>query len=259
MAETIDALALKSPRAFEEICSQIRARISSGDLKPGDKLPPERDMADQYGVGRNAVREALRSLEIAGLVRLHKGRAGGAFIRPASHSQVTTAIKDLLNFGSITWSELSEARMAVLDTVVRLAAARGSEADFDAIERNLDHTDELTAQGRFAERAYAATDFYAELATAAQNRALLMMVASMTELERQLLDVVQEPRNKPIASLVPQRRALLRHLRQRDGDRAATALRAHLINIQKILQQKLHPGAESPTAAASRKKSARAA
>ena len=63
-------------RAFEEICDRIRARIAAGLLKPGDKLPAERELAQQLGVGRNALREALRSLEIAGIVRLQKGAQG---------------------------------------------------------------------------------------------------------------------------------------------------------------------------------------
>ena len=60
-------------RAFEEICQRIRDQLSAGLLKPGDKLPAERDLAQLLGVGRNALREALRSLEIAGIVRLQKG------------------------------------------------------------------------------------------------------------------------------------------------------------------------------------------
>ncbi len=95
-------------RNFEEICTDVRDRISRGELKAGDKLPTERDMAENYGVGRNAVREALRSLEISGLVRLQKGRSGGAFIRPANHSGVTANLYDLVNFGKISWMEVSE-------------------------------------------------------------------------------------------------------------------------------------------------------
>src|SRR6476619_4824745 len=64
---------IRTRRAFEEICDRIRAQIAAGKLRPGDKLPPERELALQLGVGRNALREALRSLEIAGIVRLQKG------------------------------------------------------------------------------------------------------------------------------------------------------------------------------------------
>ena len=65
-------------RIFEEICDQIRRDMAASKLCPGDKLPAERELAQQFGVSRNAVREALRSLEVAGIVRLQKGVKGGA-------------------------------------------------------------------------------------------------------------------------------------------------------------------------------------
>ena len=68
-------------RTFEEICGSIREQLALGVLKPGDKLPRERDLAEQLGVSRNVLREALRSLEMAGLLRLQKGVKGGAFIQ----------------------------------------------------------------------------------------------------------------------------------------------------------------------------------
>ncbi len=72
---------VRTPRIHEEICRQVRGRLARGQLKPGDKLPPERELALEFGVSRGAVREALRTLENAGLVALRKGMHGGAFIR----------------------------------------------------------------------------------------------------------------------------------------------------------------------------------
>src|SRR5260370_42246641 len=68
-------------RTFEEICERIREQLALGVLKPGDKLPRERDLAEQLGVSRNVLKEALRSLEMAGLLRLQKGVQGGGFLR----------------------------------------------------------------------------------------------------------------------------------------------------------------------------------
>src|SRR5207249_7052714 len=67
---------IRSARAFEEIAEQIRAELSAGRLQVGSKLPPERALAEQFGVSRNTLREALRSLEHAGLIRLQKGATG---------------------------------------------------------------------------------------------------------------------------------------------------------------------------------------
>src|SRR5258708_13175043 len=83
-------------RGFEEICERIREQLALGALKPGDKLPPERDLAQQLGVSRNVLREALRSLELAGALRLQKGVKGGAFIHAAYTSPMHDAMPDHL-------------------------------------------------------------------------------------------------------------------------------------------------------------------
>src|ERR1700721_1101567 len=79
---------IRTRRAFEEICERIREQLALGVLKPGDKLPPERDLAQQLGVSRNVLREALRTLEMAGVLRLQKGVKGGAFVREGDTSRM---------------------------------------------------------------------------------------------------------------------------------------------------------------------------
>jgi DNA-binding transcriptional MocR family regulator len=73
-ATSIDAL----PRTFENIQGHILDQIRSGKVKPGDRLQPERELASSLGVGRSAVREALRSLEMSGVLRFKRGAGGGA-------------------------------------------------------------------------------------------------------------------------------------------------------------------------------------
>ena len=72
---------IKNRRVFEVIASQVRDAILDGTLKPGEKLPPEVQLAESFGVGRPAVREALRTLEIAGLVTVRHGKEGGPISR----------------------------------------------------------------------------------------------------------------------------------------------------------------------------------
>src|SRR5215475_14383912 len=104
-------------RAFEEICERIREQLALGVLKPGDKLPAERDLAQQLGVSRNVLREALRSLEMAGVLRLQKGVKGGAFIREGDTTRKNVVVRDMLRLGTISVRELSEARIHVLELI----------------------------------------------------------------------------------------------------------------------------------------------
>ena len=129
---------VKTRRVFEEICDQIRREVAAGTLRPGDKLPAERELALQFGASRTAVREALRSLEIAGVVGLQKGVKGGAFILDGNPTAVTQSIHDMLALGRISLDNLTEARMLTEQVVIRLACERATEEDFDALDRNID-------------------------------------------------------------------------------------------------------------------------
>lgn len=226
-------------RTFEDICDRIREQIAAGKLKAGDKLPAEREMAEQLGVGRNAVREAFRSLEMAGVIRLEKGRSGGAFIRPANASRVTHAMRDLLETGSITWDELTEARTHVLDTVVRLACERASEDDLDVLEQNVDETEELTKAGLLEERSDSAMRFYTLLAGSVDNAVLLLLVTSISDLLRRFVELASREGRRPVETLVATRRRIIRHLRDREADRAAAELEADLLRIHRSMEDRL--------------------
>jgi DNA-binding FadR family transcriptional regulator len=223
-------------RAFEEIAQQIRDRLTSGDLKAGDKLPPEREMAEQFGVGRNAIREALRTLEIAGVLRLEKGRSGGAYIRPANASRMTLAMQDLMDYGSIELDELTETRILILELLTRLACDRGRDEDFDASEHNVDEPEAVPRAGQLDRRAELAAEFYTLIAKATHNRVLVLMVTSLSQiLPRLIQERVKQEGRAPTAALVTQRRRFLRHLRLRDPQNAFAELRAQMLEGHRVV------------------------
>src|SRR4051812_29624075 len=88
-------------RAYQEIAASIREMVVSGALKAGEKLPAERDLAEQLGVGRNVTREALRALEAGGLIEMRRGKWGGAFVRSAGGDAVAGQMTDLLRMGGV--------------------------------------------------------------------------------------------------------------------------------------------------------------
>src|SRR5271167_2116229 len=127
---------IRSTRLFEEICEQIRGQLSLGKIGPGDKLPAERDLAEQFGVSRAAVREALRTLEVSGLIESRKGPKGGAFMLEEG-APLTQSFESMLDLGRIPLPDLTEARVLNTEVVVRLACERGSEQDFAALEKDI--------------------------------------------------------------------------------------------------------------------------
>src|ERR1700723_2035178 len=166
-------------RAFEEICERIREQLALGVLKPGDKLPPERELARQLGVSRNVLREALRSLEMAGILRLRKGVKGGAFIREGDTGRMNEVMRDMLSLGTISVRELSEARINVIDLVVRLACVNARQRDFEALEANIERTDTATREGRLLDRVECSREFYRLLASATGNQVIAMIMDSV--------------------------------------------------------------------------------
>ena len=236
-------------RAFEEICQRIREQLAAGALKPGDKLPPERELAQQLGVGRNALREALRSLEIAGIVRLQKGTKGGAFIQAGDTSRMDEVVRDMLSLGSISVGDLTEARVHIQDLVVRLACERASDDDLDALQANIDRTERMTADGEYLARVECSREFYRLLGRSTHNPLLAMVVESVTEVLMQFVYARVAAGGKPQPRLVEKRRAFLAALRAHDPAEATRLMRVHLESVHRLLD----PGpVGAATAAAAR-------
>jgi DNA-binding transcriptional regulator YhcF (GntR family) len=84
---------IKTQRTFEAVCEQIRAQLAAGTLKTGDKLPAERELAVEFQVSRSALREALRTLEMSGIIRNAKGVKGGSFIQAAEPDRIVQAMR----------------------------------------------------------------------------------------------------------------------------------------------------------------------
>jgi GntR family transcriptional repressor for pyruvate dehydrogenase complex len=237
---------IQTRRTFEEICERIRGRLTSGELKPGDKLPAERDLAQQLGVGRNALREALRSLEIAGIVELRKGVKGGAFIRTGDPERMNAVMQDMFSLGSITVAELAETRVHVQDLVMRLACERATEEDFAAMESNIDRTEAMTAEGRFLDRVEMSREFYRLLGASTRNAVLAMIVHSVTEILMQFVNARVAAGGKPQPRLVARRREIVDALRSRDAPRACTLMRAHLEQTHRMLEDAVEAPAAAP-------------
>src|ERR1700675_2538913 len=224
-------------RAFEEICQRIREQLALGVLKPGDKLPPERDLAQQLGVSRNVLREALRSLEMAGVLRLQKGVKGGAFIQAGDTSRMNGVMRDMLSLGTISVRELSEARVHVLDLVVRLACANARKADLDALEANIRRTEDATREGRLLDRVECSREFYKLLAASTANKVIAMIVDSVTEIHMRFVYAKVASSGAATPRLAEKRRQFLSALRARDVLAAARLMRIHLESIQRMLAQ----------------------
>jgi len=218
---------VRGARLFEEICDQIRAQLLHGKLGPGDKLPPERDLADQFGVSRAAVREALRTLEVSGIIELRKGAKGGAFMLEEG-APLTQSFESMLELGRIPMRDFTEARILITEVVVRLACERGTKKDFDAIARDIDRLEAALARGEGYRNLNVITEFYDLLAAATGNQMLRFIVHSIAQV---LAGLIRMRHPAPIDDLVDCRRDILKKLRARDAAGAGKLLTNHLMRV----------------------------
>jgi DNA-binding FadR family transcriptional regulator len=107
---------------FEEIVAQLKESILSGRFKPGDKLPTERELVEEFRVSRVAIREALRTLENSGFIVTRQGANGGAYVTDLSFEFLANAFVDLFLADKISIPELHRVRLVIEPEIARLAA-----------------------------------------------------------------------------------------------------------------------------------------
>jgi DNA-binding FadR family transcriptional regulator len=217
--------------AFEEITAQIRGRLARQSLRAGDRLPAERQLAEQFHCSRNTLREALRSLELAGLLELRKGATGGAFIKEGGGDAAVAGLADLYHLGAIRPQHLTEARIVIGTEVARLACARRSKEDLEALEANVAAAEAATAKGDVVNRALVNYEFHRLLARAARNPVLIILTDALMEMTRHFVESVGYMPNRYV---MPSRHRLLACLRGKDGAAAAREMESMLKRLQRF-------------------------
>jgi DNA-binding FadR family transcriptional regulator len=207
-------------RTFEEVALQLRSMFADGHLRPGDRLPPERELAQHLGVSRSALREALRTLEISGVIKLRKGRTGGAFITAGNLDAVTANFRDLLTLGNLKFEELAEARIWLAEIVIRVACERACDEDFRALEANVGQAERMFAAGRHAEKIDLNLEFHNILARSTRNPVLAMNSRTLQDLMHEFANRFDEKTDFGM----PERHLIVAALRARDGARATRVL-----------------------------------
>lgn len=226
------------PRAFHAIVDQVRADVFARRRCPGDRLPPEPALAEQFGVSRMGVREALRVLELQGLVEVRHGYAGGAFVAEPNGMALLGALEDSLRQGQVAADELYQARVLVEPAIARLAVAQDADALVGRLADNVARTERALTDGTAVSALN--REFHRILAEHAGNRVLALMMQALQE----LLATLDERRpNTPAVS----RRALQEHhqllgaARAHDGAHAERLMRSHLSRLEGRLREVAGP------------------
>lgn len=122
-------LPVRSGRAAEDIALNLEAAIVEGRIKPGERLPSEREMQVQFGTGRGVVREAIKILKQKGLLEVRKGVKGGAYVRQLEMANVSESLALFIKQHPIEPEKLVEFRESMDRTITLLAISRGTPAE----------------------------------------------------------------------------------------------------------------------------------
>jgi DNA-binding FadR family transcriptional regulator len=139
---------IKPVRAYDAVAKQIEDAILSGRLKPGNKLPPEREVVRLFNISRRTLREALRILEQKGLVQVKLGSQGGTFVIDDVPHRICESLNLLIRQKKITTDELTEFRIQAEGHVVELVSKRASKKDLSQLEKLFNRGKSLIDQDR---------------------------------------------------------------------------------------------------------------
>jgi DNA-binding FadR family transcriptional regulator len=161
---------MQVPKASDVLADDLRERILRGDFPEGTALPPERELVSQTRMSRTTVREALRILEVQGLVRIKTWRAGGAFIQSPGEESIASSVNLLIRGRKIRMAALLETREAVEPSCARLAAKYRTTADLDRLEEA--NAAIAVDTGSLADFLQANVDWHIAVAIASHNELL---------------------------------------------------------------------------------------
>ena len=168
---------VKVGRVSEEVVKQVQEAIFSGELGPGDRLPPERELAEQFGLSRMSVRDALRTLESSGLLEIRVGSNGGAFIREPNFDPFRETLSSMLRTKKASILELVETRKIIETAIVELAAQRATAEDLAAMREAIEAATRALESGDLNYGPHS-VKFHSALAQGAKNHVLTLTVSS---------------------------------------------------------------------------------
>ncbi|MGB1250074.1 MAG: FadR/GntR family transcriptional regulator [Candidatus Promineifilaceae bacterium] len=219
---------LRNGRLYEQIVEQIEQQVLSGVLSTGDRLPPERQLAEQFGVSRTAVREAVKALRQRGLIEVFPGR--GTFITDGTSQALQDSFGLAMRVGQKDgFIHLIELREIMEPTIAAKAAERATKAQIETMAHWVDRMDQvLTNPEAFISADFA---FHNALAEASQNPLLPTLMNS-------IVDLIQDQRLQVFKIDGGQRRSqdqhkqILQAIRSKDADAAYKAMKNHLQKVR---------------------------
>jgi GntR family transcriptional repressor for pyruvate dehydrogenase complex len=230
-------------RLSDDVIGQLKTLLVERNLKPGDKLPPERDLSGLFQVGRPSIREALRTLDILGFVDIRPGDGvyvqdplGGSFLKSIQES-----LEILTQLEPKTFVEIFEVRMILEAKTASMAAQYAGPEDLAFLQKAFrELEDHLTDPNSYSEKDW---EFHKAIARCSHNNVLFHLINHCSALIKLTSKRFVEVPNIT-AVFHPDHRAIFRAIQNRSEKKAVQAMTEHLLHAQESIQRLLRDGAE---------------
>ena len=228
-------MAGRAPRVYEQIVAHVERTIFEGRLRQGQKLPPERQLARDLKASRVAVREALRTLELRGLVEVRQGSTGGYFVREADDRALVRDFVTLFRLGRLSRAQLIEARRLVEPEVAFLAAQRASDAELKDLHAVVERRDAEAANGGEPRRYD--LEFHRLLSSIARNPGHAIVTHALMALEAEVIAPNMRMTEADSAEVNAAHRRILEAVAARKAGEARAIMAAHIEEVQASLDR----------------------
>jgi DNA-binding FadR family transcriptional regulator len=230
------AEAIQRRKIYQEVLDRLMERIRSGVIPPGSQLPSERELMEEYGVGRPAVREALQTLERSGIVEILHGERARVVVPTAERlvAQMAGGAMHLLRTQPGSLEHLKDARLFLETGTARIAAARASEEQVASLRLSIArHRASMVNLAQFIEQDMA---FHREIAHISGNPIFPAIVEALFRWASEYYQsLVRAPGAEELTLAEHER--IVDAIAARDPEGAAAAMRAHLTRANALYQQ----------------------
>ncbi len=226
---------VKKPSLAKAVQTQLTESITSGLYAPGQKLPSERELMEQFEVSRVTVRDALTGLKSMGLIYIKRGVNGGTFVAEPSAMPITENFQNLVQMGRVNFAHLIEARLYLEPALAMDAALNRHDEDVERLENALDgarrHLNSSLRKARMLN-----VRFHHEVARISSNPILLFISESITQtFSGLMIDLTHDKLSRDtIEGLICEHQAILEAIKRREPEVAFAHTRDHLLKTYEM-------------------------
>ena len=223
-------ISLQRKRLYEEVAEAVKEAILKGEYLVGDKLPSEMELSEVFNVSRSVIREAIRYLELTGLVTIRQGATGGALVSEMNNNILQIYMRDMVAFGNISVDQYIEIRRHIDPEVSRMAAMRATDKDLEYLKQSV----LLSKEGKPGDEFLINNmGFHQLMGRASHNPFYIVIEDCLVELSIEFVKTIK-PSDVDLHDY-KEHDAIYRAVSERDPERAFGVTQRHIESVSKLM------------------------